>query len=362
MDDTSYRRIRFLVNLAYFSSILGITYVLFKYGFGMAMPFILALMVAAIAQPVIGLLSSKFKIRRSIASIISVLFVFFTLVWFFGIVISVLAGQVRSLTDYWPTMYSQISAQVALFITRLTDLFTLLPPYVADYVETAIVGITDALLSSVGSLSVVFLSFITSAASKLPTIFVGALVTIAASIFISADFDIVRRFIAFQIPDNIYSMTLDAKQFFKLTVLRLLRAYMIICFITFIELNIGFALLGIKNGVLISACLALFDILPIFGCGGILVPWAIIAFLFSNYRLAFGIAILYLVVTSMRQIIEPKVIGSTIGLHPVVSLLSIYCGLRFFGVIGMFTMPVLVIVLKHLQDAGYMKIWRTERS
>ncbi len=359
MDDATTKRARFLINLAYIASLLSLAYLVFKYGLGMAMPFILALMVSAIAQPIIGLLSGRLHIQHGIASAISVLFVFFTMGWLSVVIVSGLAQQVKTLSEYWPTLYDQISLQVSAYTTRLTDLFTLLPPYAADYVEGAVAKLTDALLSMVGSLTVPFLTFVTGAASKLPSIFIAALVTIAASLLISSDYDDVRRFISLQLPSSVYAMALDTKQFFKLTILRLLRAYMIICFVTFVELNIGFMLLGVKNALLLSTLIALFDVLPLFGSGGILIPWAAFALIFSNYTLAAGIGILYLVVTSVRQIIEPKVIGSTIGLNPVASLVGIYCGFRFFGVVGMFTMPIILIVLKHMQDNGYIRLWKT---
>ncbi|MPM17695.1 Sodium-lithium/proton antiporter [bioreactor metagenome] len=359
MDDTTAKRAKFLINLVYIASLFALAYLVFKYGLGMAMPFILALMVSALAQPIIGFLARRLHFPHGIASVVSVLFVFFTMGWLFVVIVSSLAQQVKTLSEYWPTLYDQISNQVQNYTTRLTDLFTLLPPYAADYVENAVAKLTDSLLSSVGSLTMPFLTFVTGAASKLPSIFVAALVTIAASILISSDYDDVRRFISLQLPANVYAVALDTKQFFKLTILRFMRAYMIICFITFVELNIGFMLLGVKNALLLSVLIALFDILPLFGSGGILIPWAVMALIFSNFTLALGLTILYLIVTSVRQIVEPKVIGSTIGLNPVASLLAIYCGLRFFGVVGMFMMPILLIVLKHMQDNGYIRLWKT---
>ncbi|HWP80041.1 MAG TPA: sporulation integral membrane protein YtvI [Candidatus Acidoferrum sp.] len=359
MDDATARRARFLINLAYIASLFSLAYLVFKYGLSMAMPFILALMVSAIAQPIITFFVRRLHIPHGIASVISVLFVFFAVGWLSVVIISGLAQQVKALTEYWPTLYEQISYQVSIYTTRLTDLFTLLPPYAADYVENAVAKLTDSLLAVVGDLTVPFLTFVTGAASKLPSIFVAAIVTIAASILISTDYDDVRRFISLQLPANLYAVALDTKQFFKLTILRFLRAYMIICFCTFVELNIGFMLLGIKNALLLAVLIALFDILPLFGSGGILIPWAIMALIFSNYGLALGLIILYLIVTSVRQIVEPKVIGSTTGLSPVASLLAIYCGLRFFGVIGMFMMPILLIVVKHMQENGYIRLWKT---
>ena len=95
--------------------------------------------------------------------------------------------------------------------------------------------------------------------------------------------------------------------------------------ITFVELVIGLTLIGVDNALIIAFVIAVFDILPVLGTGGIMIPWTVITALQGNYPLALGLLLVYLVVTGVRNIIEPKIVGSQIGLHPVITWQGI-CG------------------------------------
>jgi predicted PurR-regulated permease PerM len=128
--------------------------------------------------------------------------------------------------------------------------------------------------------------------------------------------------------------------------------------ITFIELSIGFTIIGIGKPLLIAVLIALFDILPVLGTGGIMVPWIVISAIQSNYSLALGLLILYMVITIVRNIIEPKIVGSQIGLHPVVTLVSLFVGAQLFGVIGLFGFPITLSLLRHLNETGAIKLFK----
>ena len=111
----------------------------------------------------------------------------------------------------------------------------------------------------------------------------------------------------------------------------------------------------------LAALIALFDALPLLGTGGIMIPWVIIELLGQNYSLALGLAILYAVVTVIRNLIEPKVVGDQLGLNPVVSLVAIYLGYRVLGVIGMVLFPILVQLLILLHKHGMIRLYREKK-
>ena len=128
----------------------------------------------------------------------------------------------------------------------------------------------------------------------------------------------------------------------------MIKAYALLLGITFLELCAGLWLLGVRYFLPIAAGIALLDILPVLGTGTILIPWVLISFLTGNRSFAVGLLLLYLFITIARNFLEPKIVGDCIGLHPLVSLVSIYAGLYLFGVTGALLMPCFVLTANFL--------------
>ena len=143
----------------------------------------------------------------------------------------------------------------------------------------------------------------------------------------------------------------------------MVRAYGLIMLITFGELFLGFSvltLLGIMknpNYVWIAALIAIFDIMPVAGSGGILVPWALISLVLGKYPQAIGLIVIYVIITVLRQYIEPKIVGDTLGVHPLITLMGLFFGLKLFGFLGMFIVPLTVMTLKAFNDTGRIHLW-----
>lgn len=115
--------------------------------------------------------------------------------------------------------------------------------------------------------------------------------------------------------------------------------------LTFAELSIGFLILRIPYAILLGLAITLFDILPVLGTGGFLLPWAAILFLIKNTPLAVGILVLYLIITVVRNIMEPRLVGKQIGLHPLATLMAMFLGLKLVGIVGMFLFPIGLTVI-----------------
>ena len=128
--------------------------------------------------------------------------------------------------------------------------------------------------------------------------------------------------------------------------------------ITFVELSIGLSIIGIKHAVLVAFSIALFDILPVLGTGGIMIPWTVLTAIRGDFLLALGLLTVYVVVTVIRNIIEPKIVGSQLGLHPVVTLCSMFVGAQLLGVVGLFGFPIGLSLLRYLNDNGVIKVFR----
>ena len=135
------------------------------------------------------------------------------------------------------------------------------------------------------------------------------------------------------------------------------RAILILMGFTFVEVSVGLFILDVKYVFLLALIVALSDAIPIVGTGVVMLPWILWNVFTGNMPLAFGLAIIYVLGVLIRQILEPKIIGSQIGLHPLVTLLAMYIGLQFFSILGMFIGPISMIIVKNLQEAGVLKLW-----
>jgi predicted PurR-regulated permease PerM len=144
------------------------------------------------------------------------------------------------------------------------------------------------------------------------------------------------------------------------TVLRYLRGYLKIMLVTFVELSIGLTILGVSNSIATAFEIAIFDILPVFGSGGILLPWALFQLLSGNMFVGIGLVILYGAITVIRNFIEPKIIGDQLGLNPVISIISIYLGFVWIGVAGMILMPISVQIAISLHKKGIIRLYKEE--
>lgn len=136
-------------------------------------------------------------------------------------------------------------------------------------------------------------------------------------------------------------------------------AYVFIFLMTFAELAAGLLLLRIEGAFAIAFLIAVLDILPVLGTGTVLLPWAVIAFAGGNARMGIGVIGLYLIITVVRNIVEPKLVGKQMGLSPVVMLPCMIVGLHFFGILGLFGVPLLASFLKNSTvTAIFLKTFR----
>jgi sporulation integral membrane protein YtvI len=120
----------------------------------------------------------------------------------------------------------------------------------------------------------------------------------------------------------------------------------------------GLVILGNQYALLLGVLIAFVDALPVFGSGAFFWPWALYSIIVGNYKMAMGLAIINILVLITRQMLEPRIIGSQIGLHPVATLMSIFIGLKVFGLFGFIIGPIILVTIKALQDNGLLPAWK----
>ena len=153
-------------------------------------------------------------------------------------------------------------------------------------------------------------------------------------------------------------MVQESKDFLVGTVRQVLKAYLLIMAITFGEISLGLWLLRVDYYLIIGLTVAVLDILPVLGSGSILIPWGIWTLLGGNLPLGAGILLLYAVVTGVRTVLEPRLVGGGMGLSPLVTLISMYVGMKLLGVGGLILAPMAVTLVLFLEESGHIRLLR----
>lgn len=347
------QRKRFIINTSYFLILLGFMYVVIKYLLGLVAPFIIGFFVAFVLQRFIQFLSEKIKLPRKLAAVFSVLLFYIVigiLLFWFGM--SLYAG-VKDLVERLPGIYTKdiepVISQFFLYIESIMSRFDLTW---VQLLEEFHVQVSQSIGKIVSDISAMAISTITSTVSWVPRMFLGVVLAIISSVFFALDFDLITNFFTNLLPDNKRGLVGELKDFATGIGGKYIKAYSLLLLITFTEVAIGLSILRVDGALTIAALTAVVDILPVLGTGLVLIPWALFHLINGNISLGLGLFFLYLVITVIRNVLEPKLVGQQIGLHPIVMLLCMYVGVRLFGVIGLFVLPITILVIKYLYEHG----------
>lgn len=347
---------KFMVNTAFIAVIAVLFYFTLKYLAVWLLPFIIGFICALVLQKPIAWLSKKTRIPRGIWSLIlvaAVLTLVFGGIGFLGYNLYDQASQlVTRLTNELPAIKDAFSSLVGRFSGWLDNL----PPSIAASIRTSPASLVE---SAVGFLSDFVATLAKGAIVNVPSLILTSVISIVACCFITIDYYKITNFILCQFAEGTQKVLIKTKRVFMENILKMLRGYAIIMFITFMELFFGFLILQVPYAATIAFLVAIVDILPILGTGAVLIPWAIVDFCIGKPLTGIGLLVMYVLIIVIRQILEPKIIGSQVGLPAIVTLMALYLGLNLFGILGLFALPLLVIVLAKLQEAGMIHLWKT---
>lgn len=370
------KRRDFLIDLVYVMAIIGLVYVFFKYCFVIAAPFLLSFFFAVILQRPLGWLDKKTK--NKMHSFWSIVLVLLCVAIILGPVISIIATLFREIGNFISFLGEQLNDLPTFLVTLQNEILKAIK-FLPDSIYTSVSeNITQFFGNLINDFDVsklgINMSSITSGLSNgisgvysvvknIPSILIGVVIGVIAWILFTKDYKKVVKFIKLQLPDKHKNLLSETKKIFSSTIFKMCRAYGLIMFITFCENFLGLTILNLigvmKNSYVfvIAICIAVFDILPVAGSGGILIPWSLIALVSGNVGQCVGLLILYAVITVIRQYIEPKIVGDSLGVNPLVTLAGLYFGLKLFGFMGMFIVPICVMTLKAFNDAGRIHLY-----
>ncbi len=353
MNKTEKKR-KFIIDIFFIVVILALVYVAVEYLMIWLLPFVIGLIVAIVLQRPVAWLTQKTRVARGFWSCLLVLTVLCAIFALISLVVWQLTKEVPGFTKWLMGLAPDIKRTFTSLMAWFSIITERLPVDVTKAITNLPSTLVDTAVSGVTSILTIF-------AEKIivdgPGLLISTIFSIVASCYITKDYNKITRFILLQLNEKQREVVINVKQLFVTNILSMLRGYIIIMFITYLEILIGLSILKVEYAPILAAFIAVLDILPVVGTGTVLIPWGIISLCIGNFYMGVGLLIVYVMITIIRNIIEPKIIGDQVGLPPIVTLVAMYVGLKIFGVVGMLLLPVSIIIIVKLQENGIIHIW-----
>ena len=329
--------------------------VVFEYTY----PFVFALLLSLMTVPLVNWFERKTNLPRALGTLVSLLIVMslvfgvitiviLQLIHYVTIAAERLPEQIETFTDF---VQSSFNEKIAPLVNDAYDSIQQLNPGQSNSLEGGISELGVQLAAGIGVLSRGIAGMLQGVLAALPLVLLLVVVIVLAWFFITKDW-----------PQYVTSLNrLNQRRGYrefegvmlnlKSALLGYVRAQLTLISITFGIVLIGMLILRVDNPLSFALLAAFFDLLPYLGVGTLLLPWAAYAAISGDWFIAVGLIVLYIAVIVQRNLAEPKIVGSHIGLDPLAALISIFVGLQLFGVLGFILGPVAAVLLKALYNA-----------
>lgn len=353
------RQREFLIQTAYWAVWGTAGVLLIKFVGPALLPFVIAFLTAwALAVPT-DFLSERMHVNRKAVSVVVVVLFYAAvaglLFLFASHAVSLAQGVAADVSAFLSDTVIPLLERFSRWVEQILNGTAGEEGMVADARTVETFAHTGGMFSGVSGKVI---DEVSGLAAYLPGACMNVLLTVIATLFMELEFPGMTAFLYRQIPKHWQKTTEDIRAYTVGTLGKFIRSYALILGLTFAELLAGFLILRVEGAFLIAFIIAVLDILPVLGTGTILIPWAVIALAAGSIRTGVGILILYLVITVVRNIVEPKLVGRQMGLSPVVMLPCMILGLKFFGLVGLFALPFGVAFVKSLNDRGVIHLFR----
>lgn len=342
----SVKYLKIFTNIVLF--VLGILFFIFVFPkiFKFFLPFVIGWIIAMIANPLVKLMEKRLKIVRKHSSmliIIVALALVVTLVYLAGVQIT---RQVVNIAEDLPEIVEGFKEDWSDIQKNLSVVYDRMPLNMRENLNKTYDEVVSSLSSSVSQLGAPTVTAAGNFAKNIPSALISIIMTIISAYFFIADRERVVSFIQSHTPKSVKHYVKLATDDLKHIVGGYFMAQFKIMLIVMLILFVGFLILGINYAVLLAILIAFLDMLPFFGTGTAICPWAVFKLLSGDYKMAIGLVIIYGVSQLVRQVIQPKIVGDTIGLDPLTTLIFMYIGYKFMGVLGMIiAIPVGMIII-----------------
>lgn len=309
------------------------------------MPFVIGWIIAWIATPAAKFFEDKLKIKRKMGSAVVIIVVIGGVVLAAYLAGAKLFHELVGFLQDLPAMWEELEHDINEIATKFSTLYVKLPIEVQETLNGLSSQASEFGADLVSKISSPTLEAVSNFAKKLPSVVIGIIMCLLSAYFFVAERDSFAETVKNLIPETLqYRLGLMKRSVIG-AVGGYFKAQFKIEVWIYLLLVIGFFILDVNYALLIGAGVALLDFLPFFGTGTVMVPWAIIKLLSADYKMTIGILLIWGISQLVRQIIQPKIVGDSIGVPPIPTLFLLYIGYKFGGVVGMIVaVPIGIIV------------------
>lgn len=334
--------------MAYFAVIFGLLYFALKLCLNYLLPFVIGTVIAILIQKPALIISRRIKLKHGTVALIMVISVYLILLMLLFLVGSRIYIASANIYEKIPQYAGNIKDTADSLLTRTEQMLSKISGEFGEYITGAIKNTVSSIAEKlVGYVSELFAGVVSGA----PGFVLSLIVTVISGCYIAKDFDAFKRIVGYALNDEQLKKINTLKRITVNNVFKIVKGYILLSISAFVVVLAGLFILGVKGAAKMALITALVDFLPVFGSGTVLIPWAVFSFVKGDTALFIGLIVIYATVTVVRNILEPKIMGKQVGLHPLLTLFSLFLGLKIFGVLGMFILPLIVTVAyKYMEE------------
>ena len=315
-------------------------------------PLIIAWIIAMMANPLVRFLENRIKIMRKHGSAIVIVLVIVAISGLLYAVTAALFTQVSSMFETLPGIYENVMDNLQQFAFSLHEKYDIIPANIKNFFSDNESKINEYIMAALNSLSTSPVSAVGSVASSIVDTFIISILTLMIAYFFTAGNDKIKSVVKKCMPVGIS----DSIEIIKNTVFIAIGGYLKACFqimiVMFIILLLFFLVMKVDYAVPVALITAILDFLPFIGTGTVLMPWAVYSVITGEYLKALALVMAYLVTMIVRRLLEPKLVGDSIGMSPFLTLISMFIGYRLTGMIGLIIGIPVGMVLKEFYEKG----------
>ncbi|TYP54280.1 sporulation integral membrane protein YtvI [Thermosediminibacter litoriperuensis] len=314
------------------------------------LPFAVGMVIALMIDPIVNRIESKLRIGRGIVVMLVLTAIFSALGYLTILAISRLTFELGKLINILPNYTDYLSAILSDIGSFMFSISDIIPQAVLDYLLKnwgQIITYLTGFLSN-------FYTFLVEKLVLIPSLLVFLIFTFLSSYFFAKDKKRIIKSMRKILPQNWHKKLENMQLELFMSVVGLIKAQIILVMISTIITIAGFYILKVDYALTLGIICGILDILPIFGPSIIFIPWAVFSAIVGNIKFAIALIVLYLVVVGSRQVLQAKVIGTHLGLNPIVALISIYVGIKVFGFLGLFIGPMVAVIVRAVIQSGFI--------
>lgn len=316
------------------------------------MPFVVGWLLSVMAAPLVSFLEKRLRIMKKLGSAITIVLVLAICIGVIYLIVSRMWNEIATLVKNFPDMYRDLESGLREIGRRGAQIFSYLPLPVQNGWDVLMTNLDQTIGDLIGQISEPTITVAGNMAKRIPSVLIGTIVAFVSAYFFVSDKENLISWVKKVVPKPISVRMAMVTDNLKYAVGGYFKAQFKIMAVVFLILLIGFGLLQVHFAILLALVIAFLDFLPFFGTGTALIPWAIYQLLMGEYRTAAALLVIYGITQLVRQLIQPKLVGDSMGLNPLYTLFLLYLGYRLGSVLGMIFAVPIGLILMNLYKAG----------